>query len=166
MTDEQIRIRGYLTAQGAKLSTAEIVDKVRAAADAIPYARFVTRPAAEEWSANEVMAHVVKAGRHFGGAIVQLLDGAPAGGLRDQLERDVPRRSASEWWAALEEDRTALIARVGAADPQSALEATVERPFFGPLNWRETLLFMRLHDLDHAGQLQKIAAALAVGHPA
>jgi uncharacterized damage-inducible protein DinB len=173
MTEEQARIRSYLTAQGAKLSTAEIVDKVRAAmdqlraaADAIPDARFGTRPAAEEWSANEVMAHVVKAGRHFGGAIVRLLDGIPGGGVRDQLERDVPRRSASEWWAALEEDRAALFARVGAADPQSALEATVEHPFFGPLNWRETLLFMRLHDLDHAGQLQKIAAALAVGHPA
>src|SRR2546422_419142 len=136
MTDEQIRIRGYLTAQGAKLSTAEIVDKVRAAmdqlraaADAIPDARFGTRPAAEEWSANEVMAHVVKAGRHFGGAIVQLLDGTPVGGLRDQLERDVPRRSASEWWAALEEDRAALIARVGAADPQSALDAATPLAF-------------------------------------
>ena len=173
MTEEQARIRSYLTAQGAKLSTAEIIDKVRAAmdqlraaADAIPDAHFGTRPAAEEWSANEVMAHVVKAGRHFGGAIVRLLDGIPGGGVRDQLERDVPQRSASEWWAALEGDRAALFARVGAADPQSALEATVEHPFFGPLNWRETLLFMRLHDLDHAGQLQKIAAALAVGHPA
>ena len=31
---------------------------------------------------------------------------------------------------------------------------------FGPLNWRETLLFLRLHDLDHAGQLRKIAAVL------
>jgi len=166
MTEEQARIRSYLTAQGAKLSTLEIVDKVRAAmdqlraaADAIPDVHFGTRPAAEEWSANEVMAHVVKAGRHFGGAIVRLLDGIPGGGVRDQLERDVPRRSASEWWATLNEDRAALFARVGAADPQSALEATVEHPFFGPLNWRETLLFTRLHDLDHAGQLGKIAAA-------
>jgi hypothetical protein len=32
---------------------------------------------------------------------------------------------------------------------------------FGPLSWRETLLFTRLHDLDHAGQLQKIAVALS-----
>ena len=31
---------------------------------------------------------------------------------------------------------------------------------FGGLNWRETILFLRLHDLDHAGQLRKIAAAL------
>jgi len=32
---------------------------------------------------------------------------------------------------------------------------------FGTLNWRETLLFLRLHDLDHARQLEKNAAALA-----
>ena len=172
MTDEQARIRGYLTAQGAKLSPAEIVDKVRAAMDqlraaaqAVSDSRFGERPAAEEWSANEVMAHVVKAGRHFCGAVVRLLAGVPAGGVRDQLERDVPRLSAAEWWAILEEDRAALFARVDGADPGSRLVDTVEHPFFGPLNWRETLLFMRLHDLDHAGQLQKIAAALTAARP-
>jgi hypothetical protein len=50
---------------------------------------------------------------------------------------------------------------VSGADPRARLDATVEHPFFGPLNWRETLLFMRIHDLDHAGQLEKIAVALA-----
>ena len=173
MTDEQTRIRSYLTAQATKLAPGEIVDKVRAAmdelhaaAEAIPDHRFDERPAAEEWSGNEVMAHVVTAGRHFGGAIVRLLDGVAAGGVRDQLERDVPRRSAAEWWAGLEGDRAALFARVRAVDPEGPLTGTVEHPFFGPLNWRETLLFMRLHDLDHAGQLRKIAAALAAAHPA
>jgi hypothetical protein len=173
MTDEQTRIRGYLTAQGAKLPPAEIVDKVRAAMDqlraaahAVPSDRFGERPAPEEWSGNEVMAHVVKAGRYFGDAIVRVLDGLPGGGVRDQLERDVPRRSASAWWTLLEEDRAALFARVRAADPQTPLTGTVEHPLFGPLNWRETLLFMRLHDLDHAGQMEKIAAALAPAGPA
>jgi DinB superfamily len=169
MTDEQQRIRGYLVAQGAKLSPGEIVDKVRAAmrdlraaADAVPAARFAERPAPEEWSGNEVMAHVVDAGRHFGGAIVRILDGQPGGAARDRLERDVPRRSLADWWALLEQDRAALFERVGRADPGARLDATVEHAFFGPLTWREALLFMRLHDLDHAGQMQKIAAALAV----
>jgi len=173
MTEEQARIRGYLTAQGAKLSPAEIIDKVRAAMDqlhaaaqAVPDSRFGERPAAGEWSANEVMGHVVKAGRHFGDAIVRLLDGVAPGAVRDQLERDVPRRRPAEWWATLEQDRAALFARVERADPGSALADTVEHPFFGSLNWRETLLFMRLHDLDHAGQLQKIAATLAATRPA
>ena len=39
------------------------------AAAAVPPARFTERPAPGEWSANEVMAHVVAAGRYFGGAI-------------------------------------------------------------------------------------------------
>jgi hypothetical protein len=168
MTDEQKRIRGYLQAQGAKLTPAQIVDKVRGAmhdlriaADAVPATRFDDRPAPAEWSANEVLAHVVEAGRHFGGAIARILDGRPGGEARDRLERDVPRRSLAAWWALLEQDRAALFERVRGADPQGRLDATVAHPFFGALNWRETLLFMRLHDLDHAGQLQKIAAALA-----
>lgn len=167
MTDEQTRIRGYLTAQGAKLTPDEIVDKVRAAmdqlraaAEAVPARRFDERPAPEDWSGNEVMAHVVTAGRYFGGAIVRLLDGFLAGGIRDRLERDVPSHDLAEWWAMLEQDRAALFERVRGADAQGRPDGTVEHPFFGPLNWREALLFMRLHDLDHAGQLQKIAAAL------
>ena len=173
MTDEQARIRGYLTAQGAKLGPGEIADRVRAAmeqlraaAEAVPAGRFDERPAPEDWSGNEVLAHVVTAGRHFGGAIVRLLDGLPAGGVRDRLERDVPRRGLGEWWAMLERDRAALFDRVRRADPEGRLDGTVEHPFFGPLNWREALLFMRLHDLDHAGQLQKIAAALGAPPPA
>lgn len=73
MTEEELRIRSYLEAQGAELSPAEIIDKVRAAmaqlraaADAVPAARFDERPGDDEWSANEVLAHVVEAGRHFG----------------------------------------------------------------------------------------------------
>jgi hypothetical protein len=168
MTDEQKRIRGYLQAQAAKLSPTQIVDKVRAAmtelraaAAAVPPARFAERPAPEEWSANEVMAHVVEAGRHFGGAVVRLLDGQPPGALRDAPARDTTPRPLEAWWALLEGDRAVVFARAVAAGPAARLDATVEHAFFGPLNWRETLLFMRLHDLDHAGQLQKVAGALA-----
>ena len=168
MTDEQRRIRGYLTAQAAKLTPAEFVEKVtvamlqlRAAAAAVPPARFNDAPAAGEWSANDVMAHVVEAGRHFGGAIVRLLDGQPPGAPRDAPARDIAPRPMEAWWALLERDRATLFDRVLRADLTARLEATVEHPFFGPLNWRETLLFIRLHDLDHAGQLQKVAGALA-----
>ena len=166
MNDEERRIRGYLQAQGAKLSPADVIDKVRAAmadlrraALAVPAGRFEERPAPEEWSGHEVMAHVVDAGRHFGDQIVAILDGQPRAAARE-AERDV-RRSAAEWCAILERERDALFTRVLAADPQARLDETIEHRMFGPLNWRETMLFMRLHDLDHVGQLQKIAAALA-----
>jgi uncharacterized damage-inducible protein DinB len=165
VNDEQRRIRSYLQAQGAKLSPAEVIEKVRAAmadlaraAAAVPAARFEERPAPEEWSGNEVMAHVVDAGRHFGDQIVAILDGtAPA--TRDREEGN--RRTAAAWAAILDGDREALFARVRSADPAAHPGATIEHRMFGPLTWRETLLFMRLHDLDHVGQLQKIAAALA-----
>jgi len=171
MNEEQARIRSYLVAQGAKLTPAAIVEKVqaamadlRAAAAAVPPGRFAERPAPEEWSGNEVMAHVVAADLYFGGNIVGVLDDQPpiprtgARGIED-----APVRPAEAWYRILAEQREALFARVLAVDPAVAPEARIEHPMFGPLSWRETLLFTRLHDLDHAGQLQKIAAALGAG---
>jgi uncharacterized damage-inducible protein DinB len=168
MTDEQKRIRGYLEAQGAKLTPAAIVDKVReamerlrAAAMAIPSAGFAQAPAPGEWSANEVMAHVVDAGRHFGEGIVRALDGLAPGERRHAAERPAaPNHTAAEWLAMLDRDREQLFDRALRADPAARLEQSISHGFFGLLNWRETLLFIRVHDLDHAGQLEKIAAAL------
>jgi hypothetical protein len=110
------------------------------------------------------MAHVVEAGRQFGGAVVRLIDGQPAAEPHDAPARDTAPRPLETWWALLEHDRAALFDRVLRADPTARLDATVAHHAFGPLNWRESLLFIRLHDLDHAGQLQKIAAALAPAH--
>lgn len=168
MNDESRRIQGYLRAQGAKLEPAAIVDKVRAAmvdlhaaARSVPAARWTERPAPEEWSGNEVLAHVVSAGRYFGGGIVAILDGAAAPARPPREDPSgAPVRPAAEWERILAADRETLFARALAADPGVRLGETVEHPAFGPLNWRETLLFIRLHDLDHAGQLGKIAAAL------
>ena len=168
MTDEQLRIHGYLVAQGAKLAPAAAIEKVRAAmadlraaADEVPLARFSERPEPEEWSANEVLAHVVAAGAHFGDAIVSALDDRPQPprGEGRGIE-DAPARTAAEWCDLLDQDREALFARVLRAAPGAHLDRVIEHGMFGPLNWRETVLFMRIHDLDHAGQLKKIAAAL------
>jgi len=63
-------------------------------------------------------------------------------------------------------DREALFERVLRADPLAYLKTPIEHGMFGTLNWRETLLFMRLHDLDHARQLQKIAAVLTASRSA
>lgn len=174
MNEEQARIRGYLVAQGAKLTPAAIVEKVRAAmadlraaAAAVPPARFGERPAPEEWSGNEVMAHVVAADGYFGGGIQRVLAGRPAtsrpGG---RVVEDAPLLPAEAWYRTLAAQREALFAAVLAADPEAAPDQRIDHPMFGPLTWRETLLFTRLHDLDHAGQLQKIATALAASRPA
>jgi len=169
MTEEEARVRGYLEVQGAKLSPAAIIEKVRAAmaelrvaAASVPPARFHDRPEPAEWSGNEVMAHVVEAGNHFGGQIVRALDGLPPGASsQDRGEKAAPRHTAPEWSAILERDRETLFERVLRADPAARLDKRIEHGMFGTLNWRETLLFLRLHDLDHARQLEKNAAALA-----
>jgi hypothetical protein len=211
-TEEERRIRSYLQAQGAKLSPPALIEKVQAAmaevrtaATSVPASRFNERPAVGEWSANEVMAHIVTTGARVCESIVQILDGtgaapavpvspagsgadpasiavpgaasastsvsttgasaaaSPAGSVAaivDTLEAGAPEHSADEWWERLVRDRAALFERVRRADPQAHLDRTITHRMFGPLNWHETLLFLRLHDLDHAGQLQKIATAL------
>src|SRR5438477_10500462 len=130
MTDEQKRIRGYLQVQGAKLSPGDVIDKVRAAmtdlgraATAVPASRLDERPAPEEWSGNEVMAHVVDAGRHFGDQIIAILDSTerPA-----RTREEGTKRAVAAWCAILEQDREALFARVRAADPQAHLDVTIE----------------------------------------
>ena len=174
MTDEQLRIRSYLEAQGAKLAPPATIEKVRAAmadlraaADAVPPARFSEHPEPDEWSANEVLAHVVAAGAHFGDAIVSALDDHPQPPRAEGRGIEgAPARTAAQWCDLLARDREALFERVLRADPLAHLETPIEHGRFGPLNWRETLLFLRLHDLDHAGQLRKIAAALTASRSA
>ena len=165
--DEKQRIRAYLQAQGAKRTPAELVDKVREAMAElaralhdVPAARLGDRPAPEEWSAAEVMAHVIEAGRFFGGWIEAALDGRAEGPPAMERRGEVPARSAEAWLAELTRDREALFARVLAADPDARLEERIPHAWFGPLSWRSALLFCRIHDLDHAGQLAKNAAAL------
>ena len=162
-----------MQAQGAKLAPADLVERVRAAmgqvreaVTAVPSLRFTERPARDEWSANEVMAHVVTTGARFAERMVSALDGQAQGAaVADVIERGAPEHTAQEWWTTFAAEREAMFARVLSADPGAHLERVIEHPFFGALNWREALLFLRLHDLDHAGQLQKIAAALSRSAP-
>ena len=140
---------------------------LKAAAAAVPAARFGERPAPEEWSGNEVMAHVVAADGYFGGGIQRLLAGQPPpprpGGRGVE---GAPLLTAEAWYKALAQQRErALHGRAGRRS-RGRPDQRIEHPMFGPLTWRETLLFTRLHDLDHAGQLQKIATALAASQPA
>jgi hypothetical protein len=107
------------------------------------------------------MAHVLAAHAYFGGGILAVLDDAPVPSRPNNQGADGgPLRTAAEWLALLTKERTAFYERVLSADPDGHLDRTIEHPFFGPLNWRATLLFTRLHDLDHAEQLRKNAAAL------
>ena len=102
--DEERRVQGYLQVQGAKLSPAELVAKVRVAMDelritaaAVTAARFYDPPAPGEWSANEVLAHVADAGALFAERVRRALDGEPQASEAERREGPPPRRLPAEW---------------------------------------------------------------------
>ncbi|MEO9255085.1 MAG: DinB family protein [Tepidiformaceae bacterium] len=165
LDEEQQRIRGYLQTQAAKLDLPDLIAKVRtdmqqvrSAAEAVSADRFSEKPAPGEWSANEIMAHIVGGAKGNAEAILGAIETGkpPAVGARDQMEATERQHSASEWWEALESARTRLFERASKAKGDEHLDVTWDHPFFGPLNWREWLLFQRIHDLDHARQMQSL----------
>ena len=168
---EDERVRGYLVAQAAKLSIPDLVEKVRrdvaplkAVADALPADHFHDRPAAEDWSAAEVLTHILEMNDRGAAAITGALDhGELPARIRDSISGNVrPEANASDtFWAAHVAPREALLARVLQATGDENLHLKITHPQFGELNWREWLLFMRVHDLDHMRQLQAITAHFA-----
>ena len=168
MTPEGERIRSYLQAQAHKLTIPQLADKVRGdmeqvreALEAVPASSFSERPAQGEWSANEVAAHLTSTSAALAGGIRQVIEtGATPAGATDRIEPTDEERSGEEWWQTLLADREAILERARSASGDEHLDVKWNHPMFGDLNWREWLLFTRIHDLDHARQLQSIAAAL------
>ena len=167
LSEEQLRIRGYLQGQAAKLSVHDLIVKVRAdsaqlreAALAAEEGDWMAAPAAGEWSANDVLGHVVSTCNDIYAGILGALEaGVRARALPDALRHEQAGKRPSAWWDELSVAREALFARLETAAGDEHLDAVWAHPFFGDLNWREWLLFLRIHDLDHAGQIVAIVAS-------
>lgn len=178
LPDETVqRVRGYLTGQAAKLSLPEIIEKVRvdgealrAAALAVPRERLFERPGgaeSEQWSPAEVLTHVLQANAICADAIEAMIETGECGVYLDATneQRPIPAPgldTAAAYWQVLSKRRERLFARALAARGDEHPAATLHHQWFGLLTWRETLLFLRLHDGDHARGLQAFAA---VAHP-
>jgi hypothetical protein len=167
------RVRGYLIAQAGKLSLSDLVDKVRRdalplreVAASVPPARFRERPGPEDWSAAEVFTHILDMTERGATSIEGIIDtGALPPPIDDQLahgERE-ELQGAEDYWRAFETRRERLFERVARARGDEHLDVSITHPLFGPLNWREWLLFMRVHDLDHLRQIQAIADGMRAG---
>ena len=72
--------------------------------------------------------------------------------------------SLAEARSALEAAQLELLAFIDGLSPDVNVEARFEHFVFGELNCLEWAAFQRVHDGDHAGQIEKIKAA--VGFPA
>jgi DinB superfamily len=163
---EAQRIRGYLVTQAAKLTIPELVDKLRrdvlplrAAAGRVPADRFEERPDEDEWSAAQVFTHVLEMTEHGDAAIGAIIAGGQPMRVRDAVSGSVTGglAGAEDYWRKFEALREPFYARVLRARGDEHLDVTIPHPTFGPLNWREWLLFMRVHDLDHTRQIEAIA---------
>lgn len=167
-TAEAARLRSYLQVQAGKLTVAELTAKVstdmqqvREALEAVPAERFAERPSEGDWSANEVAHHLAHISTVVANGVRSVLDvGALPPPISDQMSKAPEQHTAAEWWAKLVEDREAILERVSRASGEEHLDVKWEHGVFGDLNWREWVLFTRVHDLDHARQMQAIAETM------
>lgn len=164
---ESERIRSYLVTQANKLSISELVEKVRRdtallgeVAASVPPERFGERPSAGDWSAAEVFGHILEMNERGAQAIEGILDqGALPAPIRDVISgaRHDGLHSAGDYWREYHARRERLLERVLRATGDEHLDVKITHSDFGSLSWREWLLFMRVHDLDHMRQLQTLA---------
>lgn len=161
MDEEFLRIRGYLQEQASARSVPELVERVRegvaellAAARAVPEGQLGEPLGPGEWSAAECIRHA--AGHNIENARWILHAAWMGYGPADPPGAVPEEREAL--LAKMDEAMESLYVHVLEAAPDGNLEFTWAHPMFGELNWREWLLFLRIHSKDHARQLTAEAA--------
>ena len=172
---ETDRVRSYLVSQAEKKAFAELrpgVEEARAALLAEvngiteeqsrfkPALSSVEGPSGGEgedaWGIAEVLRHCIQNEESVALRIRALALGDSARG--GSTGRVVGRTNATiaELVRDLQAANFALDHSVGSVEGKERLDTTAPHPFFGELNCRAWFLFQRVHDLDHARQIQKI----------
>lgn len=167
--EEVVRVRSYLASQSMRRSPEQIVEALQEADQqfltavmAVPDAAFRTVPKEGEWSAADVLGHVHRITALDERAICGVLEhGEHPANINDVLEQAPTNTTREHMLADIKAFRERLIAVVLNADPQAHLDITWGHNEFGTMNWREWLLFARVHTLDHFRQLQGITEVLA-----
>ena len=166
--EEIARVRSYLASQAIRRTPEQLVEALReahhqflAATAAVPDDAFRTTPKDGEWSAADVLAHVRTIAAIDERSICGVIEhGEQPANVDDALEQAPTNATREQLLADIEALRERLIAVVLQADPQAHLDIVWGHNEFGNMNWREWLLFARVHTLDHARQMQAIAAVL------
>jgi hypothetical protein len=166
---EVARVRSYLASQSLRRTPAQLVETLRdahqqflAALALIPDVSLHIRPREGEWSAADVLLHLRTMAACDASAIPAVIErGEQPPDIQDTIVPAPPEVTRARLLADLEALRAGLIAVVLQADPEAHLDLLWGHPEFGRMHWREWMLFARVHTLDHARQLQAIAAAVA-----
>jgi hypothetical protein len=127
------------------------------------------KPGPEDWSVLELMAHVVTAKGGVARICERLARGEqiPGAGREGDEQDGITRErftSLAEARQAMDVAHAELLSFIDGPLAQANTEARFNHFVFGDLNCREWAAFQRVHDGDHAGQIEKIKAAQ--GYPA
>ena len=158
------RIRGYLQQQAAQRTTEELIGRVQEAVDelavaarGVPETSLNAIPEGDEWTPMDCLRHAASSNMQVA---QQVLFAALEGYVPADGEPEVPS-DRDAIIAAHAEAIDSLYVHVRSADPEANLELKWKHPFFGDLNWREWLLFLRIHSKDHARQLAAMSGTSA-----
>lgn len=156
---EAQRILGYLQQQAAEKSTEELIARVREGVDeihqsalAVPAERREMVPDNDEWSPGDALRHLVGSNTHVA---TQILHVALTGALPEGQEQ-ASDGTFEQLVARHDEAIESLFAHVREAHPAAHLDVKWRHPIFGDLNWREWLIFLRIHCRDHARQIASL----------
>jgi hypothetical protein len=159
---EAQRILGYLQQQASEKSIEELVARVKEGAEelhgvarSVPAGGRALIPPGDEWSPEDCLRHVVASNMHVA---EQVLHVALTGELSAGTEQGVSG-TYEDIISKHEEAIESLFAHVREATPDAFLDVRWKHPFFGDLNWREWLIFLRIHCKDHARQIQAMVSA-------
>jgi len=158
------RIRGYLQQQAAQRTIDELIARVQEGVDDLATAarsvaddKLKAIPDGDEWTPLDCLRHAAASNIQVA---QQVLFAALEGYLPTDGEPEVPA-DREAILNAHAEAIDSLYAHVRSADPDANLELKWKHQFFGDLNWREWLLFLRIHSRDHARQLAAMSGASA-----
>jgi uncharacterized damage-inducible protein DinB len=165
------RIRGYLQHQANKDLDAirsliqQGHEQLLSQLEGVTEEQARWKPAPDVWSVLEVLRHVVPSKRGVARICAALARGETPRGFGEEGQATAEQPAATDDLAslaeahdALEEAHRALLTVVDTFAQGTDLEARFDHGFFGSLNCREWAVFQRVHDADHAQQIEQIKA--------
>jgi hypothetical protein len=145
-------------------------DRLTSLLDGMSQEQASFKPSADDWSVLQLMQHVVSAKTGVARACERLAKGevipsqAGEGDGQDGMMRGEPLTSIADARAAVGKAHQELLSFLDNSLPQANLDVRFHHFLFGDLNCAEWSAFQRVHDGDHANQIEQIKAA--PGYPA
>ena len=164
LTEDQERVRGYLRTLSERSSwldlwprvtegRLQLIEALRGVTD--EQARF--KPSEDEWSILEVADHITSNSRSVISLVQALAIGEPPPSreaLQDERPTEVTDQPIANLRTQLIETGMQLSGLVGRLPEPPSMTGEHPHVFFGDLHCKAWYLFQRIHDTDHANQIE------------